>query len=168
VSYILDGGPCQVGLESTIVSLTESGEVVVLRKGGISVEQLEEVVGGVHVQTHSSSTPAAPGMLTSHYAPKIPLVLGIEPTALQQYLPERIGIISFSQPIDGIPKENQVVLSHTGNMEEAARNLFSGMRYLDGCPLDIIFAEEVPPHHLGLAINDRLHRAAADRTTPHA
>lgn len=160
VPYILDGGPCRVGLESTIVGF-EEGQAVVYRKGGIAVEEIEAVVGPVRVRSHSSSNPAAPGMLKSHYAPSAPVVLGDIEMLLPQYEGKRVGAITFQRPAPGIPAERQLTLSPTGNLAEAARNLFAGMRRLDALNLDVILAEFLPEEGLGRAINDRLRRAAA-------
>jgi L-threonylcarbamoyladenylate synthase len=160
VYYILDGGPCDVGLESTIIGMNDNGDIEVLRKGGLSIESIQEVVGNVIIRDISTSNPEAPGMLTSHYAPKVPLIL----TDLKQLntVPDinRTGIISFRNFLPTIPTKHQIVLSPSGNFLDAARNLFSGMRYLDGCDIDIIYAELVPEMDLGIAINDRLKRAA--------
>ena len=160
ISYILDGGNCSIGLESTIVGM-EDGEVVVYRKGGLAVEQIEELLGSVRVHSHSASNPAAPGMLKSHYAPKVPLVLGRAEDYRAQYPAERIGSITFCRKVAGIPDEHQCVLSPEGNLAEAAQHLFAAMRYLDAQALDLIVAEPVPEQQLGRAINDRLRRAAA-------
>ncbi|MBP6238321.1 MAG: threonylcarbamoyl-AMP synthase [Saprospiraceae bacterium] len=160
VYYILDGGPCDVGLESTIIGMNENGDIEVLRKGGLSIESIQEVVGNIIIRDISSSNPEAPGMLTSHYAPKVPLIL----TDLSQLNKvsdiNRTGIISFRNFLPTIPTKHQIVLSPSGNFMDAARNLFKGMRYLDGCDLDIIYAELAPEEDLGIAINDRLRRAA--------
>lgn len=160
IPYILDGGPCQVGLESTIVGL-EGGEITVFRKGGVSIEQIEAVVGAVQVKAHSSSNPQAPGMLKSHYAPRIPLVLGRVEDYLEKYGVDRLGSITFQHRIDQIPEAHQVCLSPAGDYKEAAQNLFAGMRRLDSLDLDLIVAELLPEKDLGRAINDRLRRAAA-------
>jgi len=161
IYYILDGGPCEVGLESTIVGLNEYATVEVLRKGGLSVEEIQKVAGEVIVRDISTSNPVAPGLLTSHYAPSVPLIIGNIHERLTDCDPERTGIIAFRNFVPGIPTRHQVVLSHSGNYTDAARNLFAGMRYLDTCSLDVIYAELLPEVHLGFAINDRLRRAAA-------
>jgi len=162
IPYILDGGPCQVGLESTIVGFEGDGPVV-LRKGGISIEAIEAVIGPVTVQEHSSSKPSAPGMLLSHYAPGTPLVLGNLQELAAQYPGAKIGVLAFRQPLSGLPTEQQIVLSAKGDFAEAAQHLFAGLRYLDGLKLDVILAELLPEAQLGRAINDRLRRAAAKR-----
>ena len=162
IPYILDGGPCQVGLESTIVGFEGAGPVV-LRKGGIPIEAIERVIGPVTVQEHSSSKPSAPGMLLSHYAPGTPLVLGNLQELAAQHPGTKIGVLAFRQPLPGLPPEQQIVLSAKGDFAEAAQHLFAGLRYLDGLNLDLIIAELLPEVQLGRAINDRLRRAAAKR-----
>lgn len=160
IPYILDGGACKVGLESTIVGF-ENQEVIVYRKGGIAVEAIEKLVGKVTVKAHSTSNPQAPGMLKSHYAPRVPLVLGDLDELITLHSREKFGVISFQKRYEKLLPEHQIVLSPGGNFTEAARNLFAGMRYLDSLDLDIILAELVPEQDLGRAINDRLRRAAA-------
>lgn len=160
VYYILDGGPCHVGLESTIIGMNDAGEIEVLRKGGLSVEKIIDVAGGVIIRDTSTSNPEAPGMLTSHYAPKVPLVLGNIQELVANSDPQKTGIIAFNQFVAGIPHKHQIVLSPSSNFGDAAFHLFAGMRYLDGCDIDIIYAELVPERDLGIAINDRLRRAA--------
>jgi len=160
IPYILDGGPCDMGIESTIVDYRD-GKVIVLRKGGIPVEDLEKVIGPVIVNTTSSSNPSAPGMLHSHYSPKIPLYLATPKTALKYFEANRIGVIAWSEEVPGIPTKNQRVLSNSKDFGEAARNLFNYMRVLDNQDIDVIIAELVPDILLGRAINDKLRRACA-------
>ncbi|MDO1445421.1 L-threonylcarbamoyladenylate synthase [Rhodocytophaga aerolata] len=160
IPYILDGGTCNVGIESTIVGFEEG--VIIYRLGGISIEAIEKAVGTrVEVMAHSTSNPAAPGMLKSHYAPRKPVFLqGLE-SLQQQYKAEDIGILSFQRVYPGIPAKNHVVLSEEGSLAEAARCLFAGLRKLDALPVKVIFAELMPEKELGRAINDRIRRAAA-------
>lgn len=160
IPYILDGGPCQVGLESTIVGF-DRAQAVIYRKGGIPVEAIEEVAGPALALAHSSSDPLAPGMLKSHYAPKAPLRLGNLDELIREYRHLRLGILSFRRVFPELPSDNQVTLSENGDFTEAARKLFAAMRYLDALPIDVILAELLPEEHLGRAINDRLRRAAA-------
>ncbi len=160
IPYVLDGGPCTIGLESTIVEHTAKG-IKVLRKGGVPIEAIEKIVGNVLVQEHSSSHPAAPGMLKSHYAPKIPLVVEDVATILKKYAPDKIGVLAFHKPFLEIPLTHQFLLSEKRDLAEAARNLFAFMRQLDDLNLDIIVAEFVPEVGLGRAINDKIKRAAA-------
>lgn len=155
IPYILDGGPCRVGLESTIVGF-EDGEIVVYRKGGIAIEALESVCGKIRVMPHSTSSPESPGMLKSHYAPRTKFYI------LEPGMPVpagNVGVLSFSTPYENVPV--CVVLSEQGNPDEAASRLFAAMRRLDTMGLDAIYAEKAPEAGLGRAINDRLRRAAA-------
>jgi len=159
IPLILDGGACEVGIESTIVGF-ENGKTIIYRLGGISVEAIEVVVGSVEIQPHSSSNPNAPGMLESHYAPKKPFVLGNLEALLSKYAPSEIGVLAFSETKTGIPVGNQRVLSASQDILEAAQNLFAFMRELDQMPVKVILAELLPEENLGKAINDRLRRAA--------
>lgn len=160
IPYILDGGPCHIGLESTIIGF-EEGAPIIYRKGGTPVEQIESIIGPVHVRPHSSSNPQAPGMLKSHYAPSAGLELGNINELIEQHSGKKIGLIRFRNHHDMVPISQQVVLSTVGSLHEAAQRLFAGMRQLDQMKLDIILAELVPEEGLGRAINDRLRRAAA-------
>ncbi len=157
IEYILDGGSCTIGLESTIVGF-EDGIPIIYRLGGTSIDEIEKVVGKVTVNINQSSNPKAPGMVKSHYAPTIPLAL-VDKLDFSQ-INEQTGIITFNSLFD-IPGERIFTLSPTGSLEEAARNLFKALRFFEGTDIKQIIAEKVPPKGLGLAINDRLQRAAA-------
>lgn len=157
IPYILDGGECQIGLESTIVGF-ENEEVVVYRKGGLSIEEIEKIVGKICVNSHSSSNPKAPGMLKSHYAPRKDLLL-FQGGKFNEDV-DKIGYLSFRKFNSEIPKKNQLILSESGNYKEAARNLFAYMRQLDSMNIDKIYVELLPEKDLGRAINDRLKRAS--------
>ncbi len=158
ISYILDGGICQVGIESTIVGF-EDDLPVIYRMGGLSVEAIEQVVGKVSVQLHSTSNPTSPGQLKSHYAPTKKVILGNIPTLIKQYSGIQFAVLSYQT---NFKSNYQFILTPSGKLEEAAQNLFSGLRELDKMPVDIIFAELAPEIGLGKAINDRLKRAAAE------
>ncbi len=160
IPYILDGGSCAVGLESTIVGF-EGDEAIVYRKGGLAVEAIEAVIGSVKVLNHSTSNPKTPGQLKSHYAPRTPFKIGNPDELFNQYKGKKIGVISFSKKYEQVSLQNQIVLSASEDFSEAARNLFAGMRHLDSLNLDLIIAELLPEKDLGRAINDRLKRAAA-------
>lgn len=162
ITYILDGGICEVGLESTIVGM-EQGQVIVYRLGGISVADIEDTVGKVLILPQSSSNPKSPGMLKSHYAPKKPIYLGDLDELMEKFGRKGtvFAVLSFTRTFEGLPDSLQLALSPDGNYDEAARNLFSSMRLLDGSDAEVILAQELPEIHLGKAINDRLRRAAA-------
>lgn len=149
-----------MGLESTIVGF-ENGMPTIYRKGGISVEGIEKIIGKVQVKTFSSSNPQAPGMLKSHYAPRVPLILGNIDELIPQFADRKIGILSFQKHFAQIPKNQQITLAVSGDLAEAARHLFAAMRQLDELNLDVILAELLPEQDLGRAINDRLRRAAS-------
>jgi L-threonylcarbamoyladenylate synthase len=160
IAYILDGGPCEIGLESTIVGF-ERDSPIVYRLGGIGVEALEQVVGKLTWRTHSTSNPRSPGQLQSHYAPKKKVIVGKIEELLQVYPAYCTGILSFQQDFNS---PFQFVLSPSGRIEEAAKNLFAGLRFFDKTPVDTVVTEWVPDTGIGRAINDRLARAAAQVT----
>ena len=159
VAYILDGGECSVGIESTIVGI-ENQQGTIYRIGGLTHEAIEGVIGQVLVTTHSSSNPIAPGQLQSHYAPRKKLILGNLDNLIYQYDASNVGAICFRESRNEIIPERQRVLSSSGSLEEAARNLFSALRELDTLAIEFIVAEPVPEVGLGRAINDRLRRAS--------
>lgn len=164
IPMILDGGPCKVGLESTIVGMAGE-DVVVYRLGGLEIDAIESIVGKVKLQDHSSSNPQAPGLLESHYAPAKPLVLGDLTKLIPQYASQgkSFGVLSFQNFSEEVALEKQIRLSQNGNLKEAAANLFASMRSLDDMNIEFILAELAPDHDLGKAINDRLKRASAKR-----
>ena len=165
IPYILDGGACAVGLESTIVGI-EGEQVVIYRLGGLDLSRIESVVGPVTVQAHSSSNPSAPGQLASHYAPRKPFLVGDLNELVPKWIQEgkAFGVLSFSTHFPALPSDRQFVLSPSQDLQEAAQRLFMGMRLLDESDADLILAEFVPENGLGRAINDRLKRAAAQPT----
>ncbi|MGY6560552.1 MAG: L-threonylcarbamoyladenylate synthase [Luteibaculaceae bacterium] len=161
VDYILDGGPCSLGIESTIVRVVND-EYEVLRLGGISLEVLEKVTGKKPSSVLlSSDNPAAPGMLSAHYAPRTPVVLIDKNSDLSAYNLQEAAFIGFSALRDDIPQENQFILSPKADFNEAAVNLFAYLRNAERLSVRWIFAELLPEESLGRAINDRLKRAAA-------
>ena len=156
IPYILDGGECTIGVESTIIDC--SGDTpTILRLGGTAVETIEEIIGPVQVNAISTSSPQAPGMLHSHYAPRKPMLVGNIHELLHEHGSD-VSILSFK---DSFHNFRNIRLSETGDLHEAARNLFAAMRKLDADQHTIIIAEFVPDYGLGRAINDRLKRAAA-------
>ena len=160
VDYILDGGICNVGIESTIVGF-ENDSPIVYRVGGLSVEKIELIVGDIQVQSQSVSNPQTPGQLQSHYAPRKKVVMGEIEQLLNVNKGKRVGVLSFQRKYAADSIEKQIVLSSRGDLNEAAQKLFSAMRELDKFNVDVILTEEVPNFGLGRAINDRLKRASA-------
>ncbi|HXD94891.1 MAG TPA: L-threonylcarbamoyladenylate synthase [Bacteroidia bacterium] len=159
VDYILDGGTCDVGIESTIVGF-ENNRITVYRLGGLAVEDIEHIVGKVNVQVNQSSNPTAPGMLKSHYAPTKPLFIGDVANFIKNNASKKIGIISFFQDYNA-EKKHLKILSTTKDLKEAAHNLFAAIRDLDTSDVEVIIAEKFPDNFLGRSINDRLQRASA-------
>jgi L-threonylcarbamoyladenylate synthase len=153
VALILDDGPTPVGLESTVLDL--SGEVpAVLRPGAVTSEQLTELLGPITAP--ASTQPRSPGMLPSHYAPALPLRL----QATEAHPGEALLAFGPEAP----PGFAEVLwLSHSGDLTEAAANLFSLLRRLDRPSFAGIAVMPIPERGLGRAINDRLRRAAAPR-----
>lgn len=156
IPYILDGGICEVGIESTIVGF-ENNRAVIYRMGGLSIESIESVAGKADVMTHSTSNPKAPGQLKSHYAPSKKVIIGNLDELIQKHSGRSYAILSFKKDFRS-PK--QIVLSKNGLVPEAAHNLFAALRTLDKMDADIILAEFVPDEGIGKAINDRLKRAS--------
>ncbi|MEL6676108.1 MAG: L-threonylcarbamoyladenylate synthase [Bacteroidota bacterium] len=161
IPYILDGGACRVGVESTILGFDEFGRPEIHRFGGISQEAIEAEIGSVRI--HEDIMPLRPqasGALRSHYAPRTPMILGDIESLLEKLGGSEVGVLSFSRRYAEVPDTQQQVLSEVGDLREAAQGLFGAMRYLDGLNLKLILAERLPDHGLGRAINDRLKRAA--------
>lgn len=165
---VVDGGSCTVGLESTIVSCVPGKPLIILRPGAVTLEELQLVFGPHDVRDHTASLkdqaqPAAPGMLLSHYAPKAALKLvsgGENPTNRDALLTFAGAALSAD---DGCDPFVQRDLSPTGDMKEAASNLFSMLRELDAFAPETIYVISPPCTGLGVAIHDRLQRAAAPR-----
>lgn len=160
IPYILDGGPCGVGVESTIIGWNEDGELELHRLGGIAIEQIEAVIGKkIKHQKKITDHPSAPGQLKSHYATHTPLYIGVIDELLPAFADKKIITINFQQYQTGLPKEQQFILSATGSAADAAKNLFRVLREADSMNADVILAELLPDEGLGRAVNDRLERA---------
>ena len=158
ISYILDGGPCTVGLESTIVGF-EAGEIIIHRLGGITVEDIRKITGKDPVLNLLHKRPETPGQLKSHYAPSTKLVVGDVNKLLLESRDKQIAVISFTKNYTGVTRN--FVLSPSGNLHEAASNLFSVLREIDSLDIELILAEKFPEEGIGRAINDRLGRASS-------
>jgi L-threonylcarbamoyladenylate synthase len=164
VSYILDGGECDVGIESTIIGF-ENGIPVVFRLGGLQLEQIEAITGPVVVKTKEGASPVAAGMIENHYAPRKSIQLGEIESAVTVARKNgslaTLGLLSFNRDWSGCGAGLALCLSASGSLEEAAHKLFAAMRQLDESAITHIVAESVPDVGLGRAINDRLQRATA-------
>jgi len=159
IKMVLDGGTCTSGIESTIIGF-ENDEPIIYRLGSTSIEDIENIVGSVEIKNKKNSVPNAPGMLARHYAPNTKTILVTDITdAIKQFQGKNIGILAFENEIKNKAIKFQIVLSKTGNVSEAATNLYSALHQLDEQGLDIIIAERLPNHDIGKSINDRLQRA---------
>jgi L-threonylcarbamoyladenylate synthase len=154
VAMILDGGACPIGIESTVLAIQRTVEL--LRPGGLPVEEIEAVVGPLSRPAAAEATPRAPGQLEVHYAPELPVRLDATEVAADE------ALLAFGPhpPAGGAHTLN---LSPAGDLDEAAANLFAMLRRLDRPQYSAIAVMPVPERGLGLAINDRLRRAAAKR-----
>jgi L-threonylcarbamoyladenylate synthase len=183
IPLIVDGGATEHGLESTIVKV-DGVRLTILRAGPVTPEELG--VRNAECGTPSGLQPEAPGQLASHYAPRTRLRLsgrvGVPPAQRgilprntedprqdaegggRDAHPTRIGLLAWNDPAPSSQYAAVEILSPTGDLREAAATLFAKMRRLDEAGLDLILAEPVPEHGLGIAIMDRLRKAAA----PHA
>ncbi len=160
IPFIVDGGDCIVGVESTIVEVIDA-KVIIHRLGGLSIEAIQEVCGNVELQLNQSSNPTAPGKLASHYAPKKPLIVGDVMLLAEKFSNKKKGIIAFKEYQNKFQDE-VLLLSAKGNLHEAASNLFKALRHFDKSNCEIILAEYFPDEGLGRAINDRLKRAVSN------
>jgi L-threonylcarbamoyladenylate synthase len=152
VDMILDGGPCSLGLESTIIGLPDHGtdRLLLLRPGGITPDQIAEICG-IRPEADQSGAITAPGQLLSHYAPRGQLRLDAIKAKDREFM---IGFGSIAGDINLSPK---------GDLIEAAAGLFAALRKADDSGASRLAIAPIPDHGLGLAINDRLRRAAAPR-----
>lgn len=157
IAAILDGGPCTVGVESTVLDLT--GERVrMLRPGGLPLEAIEAIAGPVMAAAGADdgARPRSPGQLASHYAPSLPLRLDVSSVRPGE------ALLAFGPDVP--PDATATVsLSASGDLVEAAAHLFAALRALDRPEFSAIAVMPIPEHGLGRAINDRLRRAAAPR-----
>jgi L-threonylcarbamoyladenylate synthase len=155
VDLVLDGGPCPVGLESTVVDLSDPEHARLLRPGGLPRDRLESLLGELRTAA-PTDRPSSPGQLASHYAPRLPIRLdagSVEPD-------EALLAFGPNPPTDALAMLN---LSPTGDLAEAARNLFAMLHDLDRSGAARIAVMPIPAEGLGEAIRDRLRRAAAPR-----
>jgi L-threonylcarbamoyladenylate synthase len=159
IDFILDGGPCRVGVESTILAFSE-GRPELLRPGGLSLEEIESIIGKVDVRKIEGRKPGAPGMLPTHYAPRTPMILRPRDRMADACQKGKVGILVLRRIEENLRGEQIEILSEKGDLREAAANLFAAIRRLDDLNLDLIVAETVPEEGLGLAIMDRLRRAS--------
>ncbi|MEE9432507.1 MAG: L-threonylcarbamoyladenylate synthase [Melioribacteraceae bacterium] len=156
IDLILDGGDCSVGVESTIVNILAE-ENLLLRPGGIAKEEIELEIGEL-IENNKSSTPNSPGQLKIHYAPTVPTYFFDEEKIKAQSNKKNGGLFFQDSKFDDYFSYVKI-LSTSGNLNEAASNLFSSLHYLENKNLDMIFVEPIELKGLGIAIMDRLTKA---------
>jgi L-threonylcarbamoyladenylate synthase len=151
--FVIDGGPCQVGVESTVLSLLEERPRI-LRPGAVTADALSELLKEpVPIEPGAEDAPRSPGRLVSHYAPSLPVRLDAAAAEPGE------ALLGFGP----LAPKDALNLSPTGDLQEAAANLFAMLRRLDDPRFRAIAVMPVPDTGLGVAINDRLRRAAAPR-----
>ncbi len=160
VDLVLDGGPCRVGVESTILSLAVQPPVI-LRPGGLPREDLEAALGMLLEVASPDRRPLAPGQLPKHYATRTPLRLLRGPAGHAPPSPGRVGLLAFGPGAATSGYAVVEVLAPDASPATAAANLFAALRRLDASGLDLILAEPCDEAGLGHAIMDRLRRASA-------
>jgi L-threonylcarbamoyladenylate synthase len=151
IAAVLDGGPCRVGIESTVIDLTGKTPLV-LRQGGVAAEEVEALLGPLAAPA-GGEAPRAPGMLASHYAPNLPLRLDATSVEAGE------ALLAFGPDSPSGAKET-LYLSKSRDVREAAANLFAMLRAVDRADFTAIAVMPIPEQGLGRAINDRLRRAA--------
>lgn len=161
IDGVVDEGECSVGIESTVISFCEP-EPTLLRPGGITHAQLEEVIGKVEVLAGHVKKSSAPGRSMRHYAPTAPMYLDLPESEMNK---ENAAQLCFcnDDKLEGF--EHTIVLSPEGNCLEAAQHLYSALRTLSGLGLTTIYATSAPDEGVGIAVNDRLRRASENGFT---
>ena len=151
IKFVLDGGRCPIGLESTIIDLTK--KPVILRHGGISVEEVEQILKKkISIKNYSKKI-TAPGQLKLHYSPGIPVKMN------QKKAAKNVAFITFGNKFKN--NRNQFNLSRKANLKEAANNLYKTMRKIKNKKFKSIFVCNIPNIGIGKAINDRLKKASS-------
>jgi L-threonylcarbamoyladenylate synthase len=159
---ILEGGNCEAGVESTILSF-DGDEVVLLRHGAISIEDIEAEVGRILDRTSSESAHLAPGRSKKHYSPLCELIISYEPLFMLSAVKEKkVGILWFNEVKIASPKVAiNHILSPSGSFKEAAAHMYDALHQLEKSGVELIIVERLPNYNLGRTINDRFERAAA-------
>jgi L-threonylcarbamoyladenylate synthase len=159
IPFILEGGKCTAGIESTIIGFSNQMPVI-YRSGSITVGEIEEIAGPVFINSDTTQT-LAPGMLKKHYSPRTPLVLtqNIE-AELNEYEGKNIGLLTYDAYSDLLAEDRQILLGKTTNMHVIAHNLYAAMHTMDDAGYDVIIVRRLPDEGIGDSINDRLTRAS--------
>ena len=159
VEYVIQGGNTSVGIESSVVAV-EEGRIQILRPGKITAADIRAVLPEAVVVDFTKPVDnhlPSPGLLNSHYSPKKPLYIADD---LSQFKGQRYGYIAFSDPAKNAEAKQVVVLSRNGDLAEAATNLFGALHLMEEAEIDFIVAEPIKEEGIGIAIMDRLKKAA--------
>lgn len=172
IDVILDGGPTPLGVESTVLDASVS-PARILRPGGVTAEMIEAVIGPVVVLRRDFASDQglpSPGLLETHYAPRAELIFCLGPDAAEALAVElgtaraagrHVGVLAMDEDADDLAQPGVVVYRLGADLSSVARRLYAGMRWLDGQGVEVILCRDVGSGGLGLAIRDRLMRAAA-------
>jgi L-threonylcarbamoyladenylate synthase len=159
IPYILDGGPAEVGVESTIVEVNNS-EIIIHRNGAITEKEIAIILPSIKITNYSGEKINTPGQIKSHYATSTSLVLVDDAeVAFSKFGNKKLALLLLTKAEWSKNIEHCFELSSNGNLAEAAKNLFDTMQYIDTLDVDMIIAEKLPNVGIGIAINDRLNRA---------
>ncbi|MDO3641355.1 L-threonylcarbamoyladenylate synthase [Mucilaginibacter sp. L3T2-6] len=159
IPYILDGGSCKFGLESTIIGFPK-GVPTLYRKGAIPIEEIEDKIGKIKLAT--SEKVLAPGMHAKHYSPKTKLIVSDDlEQDIQKYSHQKIGVITYNVYSNLLANEHQLLLCRHDDFKTAGANLYGAMHAMDSRDYDIIIVRKFPDTGIGISINDRLSRAKA-------
>jgi L-threonylcarbamoyladenylate synthase len=160
IPYILDGGHCQNGLESTVIGF-KGQEPFLHRLGALGIEEIKKIIPDIQFETHDNIAPLSPGMLKQHYSPNTKLIISDEiNTILSENKEKNIGVISLCREYP-VEAQNLIILSQHADLNEAAQKLYASLHYMDALNLDLILTEPMPNIGIGMAMNDRLERAAS-------
>ncbi len=160
IPYILDGGDCSVGLESTIAEVISENEILIHRTGGITANDIKAILPNAHVERYSSANIKTSGQLKSHYATNTPLYMVTNVAEAVALLKGAYAaFMLFDRELPEVDKSQQFLLSPNGDINEAAARLFATMQKIDAAGFERIITIKFPNEGIGAAINDRLERA---------
>lgn len=157
IDMVLEGGPCRVGVESTVLDLSRENPII-LRPGGLTRQEIESVLGPVDIFNRTTTSPTAPGQLEMHYSPRTVLHILDNPALAPRK--DKAGALIFSEVERGKGFAAVEVLSPSADPVEAASRLFSALHALDQKNLECIYAEKIPEEGIGRAVMDRIYKAS--------
>jgi len=153
INYILDGGSCSVGIESTIIGFKKN-KTLVYRLGSLTIENIEKTIG--KIDYNFSNKNSLPGSFKNHYSPTKKLFLGNIKELINEHKNKKIGILCYNKKYKLVDNNLQIVLSKNSSLKEASKNLYSSLYLLDNMDIDIIITTLLPNKSIGKSINDRI------------